>query len=53
MQIATAKPPVNHHTNNYVKYRNQNLGKGLSYYVNTHIELYASYQYFEHRDLAI
>lgn len=53
MQIATAKPPVNHHTHNYVKYINRNLGKGLSYYVSIHIESYALYQYFEHRDLVI
>lgn len=53
MQIATAKPPVNDHTNNYVKYINQNLGKGLSYYVSIRIELYALYWYFEHRNLVI
>lgn len=51
MQIDTAKSSVNHNTNNYVKYRNQNLGKGLSYYVSIGTELYALYQYFEHRDL--
>jgi len=51
MQIATAQPPVNHHINNFVKYINQNLGKGLSYYVILLIKLYALYQYFEHRDL--
>lgn len=51
MQIDTAKPSVNHNTNNYVKYINKNLGKGLSYYVSIGIELYALYQYLEHRDL--
>lgn len=53
MQIDTTKPSVNHHTNNYVKYINQNLGKGLSYFVSIRIELHALYQYFEQRDLAI
>lgn len=53
MPIDTAKALINHHNNNYVKYINQDLGKGLSYYVSIHIEFYALYQYFEHRDVVI
>lgn len=53
MPIDTAKASINYHTTNYVEHINQNLRKGFSYYVSLRTELYALYQYFEHRDLVI